>query len=385
MPSALARLTFCGALAVAVPTHAASPTAEELERQIQELKAQVEALAREQERQSATAASPLARTHLGGYGELHYNNLDSKHDMDFHRFVLYLGHDFTDRVRFVSEIELEHSLAGDGTVPNGTKPKPGELELEQAYVEFDLAAGQQAKAGLFLVPVGILNETHEPTTFYGVERNPIESNILPTTWWEGGAALDGPIGDSGLSYDLAAHSGLAVPVAGPSAFLIRSGRQKVANAVAKDFAYTGRLRYTGVPGLEIGASAQWQNDITQTLDTQTITALLTEGHVVFEKGWFGARALYASWELNGAAPQAAGRDHQDGYFGEVSLRPLRQFGVFARYNQWDNGGLAVTEREQVDVGFNYWPIENVVLKFDYQDQEGAADDDGWNAGVGYRF
>jgi hypothetical protein len=188
MPSALARLTFCGALAVAVPTHAASPTAEELERQIQELKAQVEALAREQERQSATAASPLARTHLGGYGELHYNNLDSKHDMDFHRFVLYLGHDFTDRVRFVSEIELEHSLAGDGTVPNGTKPKPGELELEQAYVEFDLAAGQQAKAGLFLVPVGILNETHEPTTFYGVERNPIESNILPTTWWEGGAA-----------------------------------------------------------------------------------------------------------------------------------------------------------------------------------------------------
>mgnify|MGYP001822965213 CR=1 FL=1 len=112
-------------------------------------------------------ASSGKQVHIGGYGELHYNNWEfpdgSKfREIDFHRFVLFFGYDFSDSIRFHSELELEHSVAGEG--------QNGEIELEQAYIEFDLTENMETKVGLFLMPVGILNETHEPTTFYGVER-----------------------------------------------------------------------------------------------------------------------------------------------------------------------------------------------------------------------
>ena len=127
-------------------------------------------------------------TKLGGYGELHVNMLEDQltgnenNVLDFHRFVMFFSHDFNDRLRFNSELEVEHAYSGDD--------KPGAVELEQAYIEYDWRPGHSLKAGLFLIPVGILNETHEPPTFYGVERNPVEKNIIPTTWWEGGA---GPV------------------------------------------------------------------------------------------------------------------------------------------------------------------------------------------------
>ena len=123
-------------------------------------------------------------TKLGGYGELHVNMLENQltgeesNILDLHRFVLFLQHDFTDRLRFNAELEIEHALSGGDA--------PGEVELEQAYIEYDWAQRHSLKAGVFLVPVGILNETHEPPTFYGVERNPVEKNIIPTTWGEGG-------------------------------------------------------------------------------------------------------------------------------------------------------------------------------------------------------
>ena len=123
-------------------------------------------------------------TTIGGYGELHLNlNDDADNEIDFHRWVLFINHRFSDRITLNGEFELEHSLAGDG--------KPGEVELEQAYIDIALDGGNHFKAGLFLLPVGTLNETHEPDTFYGVERNPIEKNIIPTTWWEAGLALNG--------------------------------------------------------------------------------------------------------------------------------------------------------------------------------------------------
>ena len=131
----------------------------------------------------AIADTSPTKTHIGGYGELHYNKISAdagdSSEIDYHRFVLYFNHDFTDRIRFYSELELEHSLAGDG--------KPGEVELEQAFVEYALTDNTYARTGLFLLPIGIINETHEPPTFYGVERNSVENVITPTTWWEAGA------------------------------------------------------------------------------------------------------------------------------------------------------------------------------------------------------
>lgn len=327
----------------------------------------------------------LAGISLGGYGELHYNNLDADDPaqdlerIDFHRFVLFVGHEFSERVHFFSELEIEHSLAGDGA--------PGEVELEQAYVNFALDSTTSAQAGLFLLPLGILNETHEPTTFYGVERNDVESIIIPSTWWEAGAALKGQAG-TGLSWDLAMHSGLAIPATGGDAFRVRDGRQKVAEALASDPAITARLKYTGWPGLELAASYQYQSDASQVGGDGLDSGHLFTTHAVYQSGDFGLRALYGTWRFDGPAVEAAGADEQDGWYVEPSYRLNEQFGVYARYEDLD-GASASDRFSEYEAGLNYWPVPGVVLKMDVRSRDfdtlPGGDFDGFDLGVGYAF
>ena len=318
------------------------------------------------------------RTTVGGYGELHYNNLDSKKEIDLHRFVLFLGHRFNDRISFFSELEVEHTQAGEGK--NG-----GEVSIEQAYLNFGLADNLSINAGVLLVPVGIMNEVHEPPTFYGVERNPVETNIIPTTWREAGVGVSGKI-VPGLGYDLMATSGLKVD----NTYSIRGGRQSARQALANDLAYTTRLKWTRIPGVELAMAYQHQTDITQsTGGLQPVSAGLAEGHVVVGKGPFAIKALYAQWDLDGTAPAVTGKDRQYGWYVEPSYKITPRIGVFARYNEWDNqagnANTALTKKTQTDVGINYWPHENVVVKFDVMDQGEAAKDKGFNLGVGYMF
>ncbi len=376
------------------------PSAEEMWKIIQQQQREIEALKSgqqaNQEKVEATAeaiesgtgvqttatghgAGWAENTQIGGYGELHYNNLDSGNEIDFHRFVLFFGHQFTDRLRMFSELELEHAESGDG--------KNGEVELEQAYVEYDLTSNHHAKAGLFLLPVGILNETHEPPTFYGVERNPIEKNIIPTTWWAGGAGLRGEIAP-GWSYDVAVHEGLKTSAG--SNYAVRKGRQKTSEADANDLASTGRIKWTGIAGVELAASIQYQQDMTQGTDPNAGDAWLYEAHADIRRGPFGLRALYAQWDLDGSGPKAVGADEQSGFYVEPSYRITPRWGVFGRYNQWDNQAGSNgnnTEKKQYNAGVNFWPHPDVVLKADLQmqDNEGSKNDNGYNLGVGYQF
>lgn len=331
-------------------------------------------------------ASFAEKTTIGGYGELHYNNLSGKggasdkDEIDFHRFVLFFGHEFNDDIRFFSELELEHSIAGDD--------KNGEVELEQAYIDFDLNDEHTARAGLFLLPVGIINETHEPPTFYGTERNPIEKNIIPATWWAAGAGIHGQLG-AGFSYDAYVHSGLTID----NDFKIRNGRQKVSKAKANDPAVTARLKYTGIPGLELAITAQHQQDMGQGLVAGLDSGNLIETHAIWNNGPFGVKALYATWDIDGSAVKIAGADKQEGFYIEPSFRINEQFGVFARFNQWDNkagsnsGSAKDSEKEQWDIGVNYWPHEDVVIKADYQYQsnDDGVEQNGLNIGLGYQF
>ncbi len=358
--------------------------------QIQETAVQAEVAVSAIESLQSVATSSANKTHIGGYGELHYNQLSKadggrKDQIDFHRFVLYANHQFSDSLRLVSELELEHSIAGDG--------QPGEIELEQAYIEWDYAPRQQAKLGLFLIPVGMTNETHEPETFYGVERNNVEKNIIPTTWWEGGAMLSGRWGE-GFSYDAGVHSGLFLDPAADT-YKVRSGRQKVGEANATDFAYTGRLRYTGVPGLSLSVSAQYQTDLFQgelhaDSGAADISATLIEGNFSWQRGDFGLRGLYAQWDIDSAINQIkAGADQQSGYFIEPSYQLNDKLGLFARYSAWDNlAGSSASDSEttQWDIGLNYYLHPRVVIKADYQNQDAASGaQDGLNVGVGYSF
>ncbi len=356
--------------------------------ELDQLKQQVEILQSQLDQTSTTVEGLMQQgsasaTTIGGYGELHYNNIETetnglvtgeKKEIDFHRFVLFINHEFSDRVRLFSELELEHSIAGEG--------KAGEIELEQAYVEFDLNDNHTAKGGLFLVPVGIINETHEPTTFYGVERNPIEKNIIPATWWEAGAGLDGELAP-GWSYDLAMHSGLNTTSGD-----IRDGRQKVGKATANDWAVTGRIKYTGIAGTELALSAQNQADLAQGANADDNSATLIETHAIWNNGPFAVKALYASWNIDGAAPKAAGKDEQDGYYLEGSWKVRSDLGLFARFNSWDKsaGDAADSEEDQTNIGLNWWPHEDVVVKLDLESYEkGSTEKNGFNAGIGYQF
>ena len=305
-------------------------------------------------------------TTIGGYGELHLNlNEDSNNEIDFHRWVLFINHRFSDRITMNAEFELEHSLAGDD--------KPGEVELEQAYIDIAFDSGTHLKAGLFLLPVGTLNETHEPNTFYGVERNPVEKNIIPTTWWEAGLALNGST-EGGLAWEVAAHSGLNVDSAD---YKIRGGRQKVAEAVAEDAAVTARLTYSG-SGFAVSGFAQYQSDITQGRDDADATLL--GATLDANMGAFRLRGLIASWDIGGAEAAALGADEQWGYYIEPSYKLSDKLGVLARYAEYET--VDGNAKDVVSVGVNYWPIENVVFKADYTDSD---DSESINLGVGYSF
>lgn len=344
---------------------------------IEQLEARIDALADAVERGDAGGKDVF----IGGYGELHYNNLendgtgDEEKELDFHRFVLEFGYSFTDDIRFFSELEVEHALAGDGA--------PGEVELEQAYVEFDLNDRHRIKGGVFLMPVGILNETHEPPTFYGVERNLVENRIVPTTWWAGGALLSGNLGDSGFSYDAGVHEGFETANA-----VIRSGRQKSAGANADSLAYTGRLKYTGIRGLELAGTLHLQDDLSQGAGGPAEEATLFETHAHWRSGPFEARALYAGWDVDGDGLDSA-QETQDGFYVEGGYRITETVGVFARQsnvNFWN--GTREADIDQTSIGVNYWPHPDVVVKFDVQQESADNDDDandGFNLGIGYQF
>ena len=400
----LLRITLIGTLA-ALPAGAMAqqPSTAEMWQIIQRQQREIDELrkrASETDRKVETSAEAIEkkvesedgwwkRTTLGGYGELHYESGDIDR-LDFHRFVVTLGHRFNDRLRLHSELEFEHALIGEG--------QPGEVELEQAWLEYDFTPSTSGRAGLFLLPVGILNETHEPPTFYGVERNRVETNIIPTTWWEGGAGLSHAM-ENGLRFDGQVHGGLNVPTTGTNAFRVRNGRQKVANSTLRSPALTGRARYTGLPGIELGSTLQQQFDVTQGDPGDPDTAArLWEAHITGSRSIasgvsLGFRALYARWDLSGSRVKAIGRDEQWGWYAEPSVRfatGIGDVGLFARYSEDDNtaGDTADSKFGLFTVGTNYWIHPSVVMKLDYDIQDppaGTKRDDHVNVGLGFQF
>ena len=352
------------------------------------------------ERQSSTGSGNnwWDRTSVGGYGEIHYSNIDaddSARDLketDIHRYVLFVNHEFNDRVRFFSEFEIEHGLAKD--TADGSNS--GEVEVEQAYVELDLNDNHQLKAGLFLVPIGILNETHEPPTFYGVERNDVENIIIPSTWWENGAAISGQYAN-GISWDFAIHSGLEVPTSGSGTYRIRNGRQKSSKAVAEDLAYTARIGYSGIQGLQLSASYQYQSDISQASGDGLDAANLLSVSGIYNNGGFQFRALWAGWDIDGSQVEMAGADDQSGWYLEPSYRfatpdidVISSFGFYARYEDLE-GFRGSDQFDQWEIGVNVWPTDNVVFKIDYRDREHDLDTNSGrdfkaiDIGVGFQF
>ena len=199
----------------------------------------------------------------------------------------------------------------------------------------------------------------------------------------------------GWNYDLVTHGGLLSPTTGSSTLRPRSGRSKVAEADNQDIAVTGRIRYTGMPGLEVALSGQYQADMTGTADA-------FEGHVDYKhSSGFGVRALYARWDIDAPVGITYTQDDIDGWYIEPAYRFKGpgfipgDLGIFARYSEWDERGQGTVPNgtyvqfDSWNVGLNWWPHKNVVFKMDYQNESGDnradAIRDGINLGMGYQF
>ena len=319
------------------------------------------------------------KTSLGGYGELHYNiNQAGDDKIDFHRFVLFINHDFSDNVSLFSEVEIEHTYAGGD--------EPGYVELEQAYIEHRLNDQWSYQAGLFLVPVGILNETHEPDTFFGVERNNVEKYIIPTTWWEGGVKVTFRP-KPGVSIEGGLISGLDVYDGDDDNLgYFRGGRQKVASALANNWASVARVKFTAIPGLELAGTVFYQNDLVQS-ETYDQSGLLTSIHAVYQKDGFGLRALYAGWDVSGENLDNDAKD-QSGFYIEPSYKwniedTPYSVGVYARYSDLKYFKKTLSEKQYLEYGVSFYPAESVVFKADLVAEKDG--DDTINLGVGYQF
>jgi hypothetical protein len=317
---------------------------------------------------------------LSGYMDFHYNKADGEDGvLDFHRFVLLLSHSFSPRLRFVGELELEHAFV------EGLEDA-GELELEQAYVDFLLSPRLNVRAGMLLMPVGIINERHEPPVYNGVERPFVDTVIVPSTWFDVGAGVHGTLGRGFRSRAYAVAPLNALEFTADEG--IRGGRQKGAEANVRNVAYTGRLEYLGVRGLTLGASAYTGE---ASFEAPRLDAGVTLGEVDarYRRARLELRAQLAhividdAGRLNDSLGRIVGvppniAEALRGFYLEGAYRVWnagapRDLVAFTRYENFDTqfrmpeGLLPLKEfdRDAWTSGITYYPDPDIAVKADY--------------------
>ena len=383
----------------------------------------------------AARAEPWNKFSLWGYGEVYYARPTHKAEqtkMDLARAVFGIGYQFDDKTRFNSEYEVEHAVS--------SADDPGEFEVEQFYVDRKINDAAGARAGLFLIPAGLLNENHEPTNFYGVQRNFVETLILPSTWREGGLSFYGTT-DSGFDWSVGLTTGMDLSKwnFAPEASLYTSAQQLINNDVApfqathqelalanaKRLSQYVSLNYRGVPGLTVGGTYFTGQAVPALANIGSQRTSLWETHVRYQPGRWDVSALYARGSISntGAAnAQFPGTANPmpskfDGWFAQAAYNVWQQGGYrlapFVRYERYDMGasyegiapGFATTPTGPVPnstapSAFDYFPVPrdhvatlganlylnpNVVLKIDYQKFRTNTDFSRVDLGLGLQF
>jgi len=334
---------------------------------------------------------------LGGYGEINFNGYDGQsNEIDVQRLVLLFAYKFDDRVQFVTEIEYEHVK---------------EVYVEQAFLNYSVNNNLNVRAGLMLVPMGIINEYHEGPTYNGVERPSLDGKVVPTTWREIGFGLAGKSNELSFRYQLYVMNGFVsfnedYVLRGSDG--LRKGRQKGAESVNSDVNLSAKIEYYGLPNIRFGLAAYTGKTQTTNIDdaaTQVGVAMLGLDYR-YTKGRFSSRGQWINTSLSDvAAYNAAGNTDlgsaMGGYYLEAAynLLPLanrQRLDMFIRYEDFDThketsaGTVAnpAFHRKETTVGFSYHVAPGAVFKADYQSKKTAASDDvlgQFNIGVGFFF
>ena len=335
---------------------------------------------------------------FGGYGQIDYNETNGSKagKLDVHRLVLLFGYKFNDKVSFLTEIEYEHVK---------------EVYVEQAYLKYKVNENFNVLAGLMLVPMGIVNEYHEPTTYYGVERPNVDKYIVPTTWRELGVGISGRIDNASLKYQAYIFNGFKSYVGGAGALRgsdgLRKGRQKGAESVVSNANFSAKLDYYGISGLRVGLSGYFG-------DTQTDETAVVGSQVGVSMIGLDARYKYNNLELRGQYISTnltdteeyntlTGKDlgsKMNGFYAEIGygfdLEGVEKLTPFIRYENHNthaetegfNANKAY-DRDELIFGLNYKVAEGAAFKVDYQIMNNAVAGSNatkvFNAGVAIWF
>lgn len=324
---------------------------------------------------------------LSGYGELHFNQEEnargySSKSLDFHRFVLFLGYSWTEKWSFKSEIELEHNFVQNGQ---------GELELEQAYINYHHADWFGFQVGVVLPSIGLLNEYHEPPLFFGVERPDYHNKIIPTTWFGNGIAFYGTY--MNFDYKFTIMEGLNNEKFSESSG-IRGGRRKGFRADAKNPLYNLRVDYLGLSGLRLGASFTYNK---ASGDTSSNRIDILEIHAQYN-----LNNLYGVFEYGNINYEKGNFRKSKGYYFDLGydlseiFKTSTEIIPFLRFSDYNTSAstLAGGESEKKN-RYRYWtiglsikPISSIVFKVDYgirTREMGNERTKLFNLGAGYMF
>lgn len=351
---------------------------------------------------------------IGGYGELLIGQIrqDDDNTIDAQRAVFYFGYKFTDNIIFNSEIEFEHA-----TTSSNLDDRDGSVSVEFAAIDFLIRDEFNIRAGLLLAPFGIINEFHEPTTFFGVLRPDVERIIIPTTWRENGAGIFGETDrllPGILAYRLYIMN--SFDSRGFEASNNRDIRTKGNRSRFNDVAFVGRIEYEPIPYIKLGGSV-FIGDTGQNekVDGQNIDGLfqMYEADIQLQYRGLGVKGLFVYTFLNDAdlininndlvGEDSVGEEQYGWYIetsynilASVDIHPYFQYlAPFIRYEKYNTqrevpkGFISNPENDRslVTLGISYKPIEYIVLKFDYQFRHNEANTavDQFNLGLGYIF
>lgn len=319
---------------------------------------------------------------VGAYGEMTYNQTESLNgELDVQRMVLLFGYKFNDKTQFITEVEIEHVE---------------EVFVEQAFINYNIADNMSLRGGLMLVPMGIVNEYHEPTTFNGVERPAVDNAIVPTTWREMGIGVTGRINEASVSYQAYIFNGFkSTKTEGGvvTGFLkgsngLRSGRQKGIKSTIDSPTLSTKIEYYGISGLRLGVSGYFgktqATDNVEDMEGANIGISMVGLDARYAKKRFTARGqfIYASLSDTESYNALTSRDLGSalmGYYGELAynLLPLnkaQRLFAFTRYENYDthantDGNLVRNDaynRTDITTGLSYHIAPGVVVKGDYQ-------------------
>ncbi|MRI01994.1 hypothetical protein GH721_15730 [Kriegella sp. EG-1] len=343
---------------------------------------------------------------VSAYAEIAYNQPESDNaTLDIPRMVLLFGYRFNEKAQFVTEVEMEHIRL---------------LVIEQAFVNYNVANNVNLRGGLMLVPMGIINEFHEPTTFNGTDRPSVDRYIVPTTWREIGVGVSGNFNDLSLGYQAYVFNGFktieADGLGGISGLLqgsdgLRSGRQSGALSTMDSPTFSAKLDYYGIAGLRLGLSTYFgqtqASDEFEVLEGSNIGVSMFGLDARYAYQRFAARGqfIYNSLSDTDAYNILTGKDlgsalmgyYVEGSYNLLTANKKQKLFVFARFENYDTHADTAGDLEQnplydrtdVTTGLSYHIAPGVVLKGDYQFKSNALNgsdvDNQLNFGIGVWF